>query len=403
MIVAGVMAKKRGYVSKEKYNARLILKTLWQGIPSLLLIVIVIGGILGGVFTATEGSAIAVVYSLLLSFIYRSIKVKDLPKILLASVKTTAVVEFLVCVSAIMSWVMSFAKIPQMISDAMLGISNSPIIILLIMNVILLLVGTFMDPTPAVLIFTPIFLPIVQSLSLIHISACPKCGDTGWRGAEMCECLKTLCTEEQIRGLSRLLDLGGQSFDAFQLEYYSPLPCPGRNATPRKNMELVYEICLNYAQKFGRFPVRNLFLSGPPGLGKTFLSACIAREVSENGFSVVYDTAVNIFAQYEAQRFSRDIDDSREARDETRRYRVCDLLILDDLGSEMTSPLIQSALYTLINTRLTAEKRTVISSNLSIEDVRRRYSPQIASRLEGEYRVLPFFGDDIRLLKKQKI
>ena len=233
--------------------------------------------------------------------------------------------------------------------------------------------------------------------------ACPKCGDTGWRGAEMCECLKTLCTEEQIRGLSRLLDLGGQSFDAFQLEYYSPLPCPGRNATPRKNMELVYEICLNYAQKFGRFPVRNLFLSGPPGLGKTFLSACIAREVSENGFSVVYDTAVNIFAQYEAQRFSRDIDDSREARDETRRYRVCDLLILDDLGSEMTSPLIQSALYTLINTRLTAEKRTVISSNLSIEDVRRRYSPQIASRLEGEYRVLPFFGDDIRLLKKHKI
>lgn len=166
MIVAGVMAKKRGYVSKEKYNARLILKTLWQGIPSLLLIVIVIGGILGGVFTATEGSAIAVVYSLLLSFIYRSIKVKDLPKILLASVKTTAVVEFLVCVSAIMSWVMSFAKIPQMISDAMLGISNSPIIILLIMNVILLLVGTFMDPTPAVLIFTPIFLPIVQSFGM---------------------------------------------------------------------------------------------------------------------------------------------------------------------------------------------------------------------------------------------
>ena len=166
MIVAGVMAKKRGYVSKEKYNARLILKTLWQGIPSLLLIVIVIGGILGGVFTATEGSAIAVVYSLLLSFIYRSIKVKDLPKILLASVKTTAVVEFLVCVSAIMSWVMSFAKIPQMISGAMLGISNSPIIILLIMNVILLLVGTFMDPTPAVLIFTPIFLPIVQSFGM---------------------------------------------------------------------------------------------------------------------------------------------------------------------------------------------------------------------------------------------
>ncbi|MCI8650717.1 MAG: TRAP transporter large permease [Anaerotruncus sp.] len=166
MIVAGIMAKKRGYVSHEKYTFASIMKTLWQGIPSLLLIVIVIGGILGGVFTATEGSAIAVVYSLVLSAVYRSLKWKDLPKILLDSVKTTAVVEFLVCVSAIMSWVMSFAKIPQMISDGMLGISNSPIVILLIMNVILLLVGTFMDPTPAVLIFTPIFLPIVQAFGM---------------------------------------------------------------------------------------------------------------------------------------------------------------------------------------------------------------------------------------------
>ena len=166
MILTGFMAKKRGYVSTEKFPLKLALKTLWEGIPSLLLIVIVIGGILGGVFTATEGSAIAVVYSLLLSVIYRSIKMKDLPKILLASVKTTAVVEFLVCVSSIMSWVMSFAKIPQMISNAMLGISNNPIVILIIMNIILLLVGTFMDPTPAVLIFTPIFLPIVQSFGM---------------------------------------------------------------------------------------------------------------------------------------------------------------------------------------------------------------------------------------------
>ena len=166
MIVAGFMAKKRGYVSHDKYTFKYAMKTLWQGIPSLLLIVIVIGGILRGVFTATEGSAIAVVYSLVLSIIYRSIKFKDLPKILLASVKTTAVVEFLVCVSSIMSWVMSFAKIPQMISDGMLGISSNPIVILLIMNVILLIVGTFMDPTPAVLIFTPIFLPIVTAFGM---------------------------------------------------------------------------------------------------------------------------------------------------------------------------------------------------------------------------------------------
>lgn len=170
MILTGFMAKKRGYIDTERYNVKEVLKTLWEGIPSLLLIAIVIGGILGGVFTATEGSAIAVVYSLLLSFIYRNLKIRDLPKILLDSVKTTAIVEFLVCVSSIMSWVMSFTKIPQMIANGLLGVSNNPVIILLIMNFILLIVGTFMDPTPAVLIFTPIFLPIVQGwgMSVVH-------------------------------------------------------------------------------------------------------------------------------------------------------------------------------------------------------------------------------------------
>ena len=232
--------------------------------------------------------------------------------------------------------------------------------------------------------------------------ACPLCRDTGWQGAKMCRCLRELCAREQIKELSKLLDLGEQSFDTFSLDVYSPSPWRGSGISPRENMEMVYEICLNYAQKFGRFYFNNLFLSGAPGLGKTFLSACIARTVSENGFSVVYDTAVNIFSRFEDKKFSRDAEDTREARDETRRYLSCDLLILDDLGSEMTTPFVQSALYTLINSRLTADRRTVISSNLSMEDVRRRYAPQIASRLEGEYRVLPFFGEDIRLLRKQR-
>lgn len=233
--------------------------------------------------------------------------------------------------------------------------------------------------------------------------ACPKCGDSGWAGGKMCSCLKELCAQEQIRELSRLLDLGEQSFDTFDLDYYSPLPWGDSGISPRENMEMVYEICGDYARKFGRYYFDNLFLTGAPGLGKTFLSACIARTVSEKGFSVVYDTAVNIFSRFEAQKFARDAEDARDARDETRRYLACDLLILDDLGSEMTTPFVQTALYTLVNARLTAEKRTVISSNLSLGDARRRYSPQIASRLEGEYRALPFFGEDIRLLKKQRL
>ena len=231
--------------------------------------------------------------------------------------------------------------------------------------------------------------------------ACPKCSDTGWVGANMCACLKALCTEEQIRELSKLLDLGEQSFDSFSLDYYSPLPWPGESLSPRENMEFIFDVCSSYARKFGRFYFRNLFLTGAPGLGKTFLSACIARTVSESGFSVVYDTAGRVFRVFEDRKFGR--EEGEEAGEDVERVLRCDLLILDDLGSELSTPFVQSALYTLINTRLTADKRTVISSNLTMDQVRARYTPQIASRLEGEYRVLPFYGEDIRLLRKQTL
>ena len=146
------------------------MKTFWEALPSLLLIVVVIGGILGGIFTPTEASAIAVCYALVLSFVYKNIKVSDLPNILLESAKLTSIIVFLIGLSSIMSWILAFTKIPQAISAGLLSISNSPIVILLIMNVILLILGTFMDPTPAILIFTPIFLPIVESfgMSAVH-------------------------------------------------------------------------------------------------------------------------------------------------------------------------------------------------------------------------------------------
>lgn len=170
MVIAGIIGKKHGYVSTEKYKLGFVLKTLWDGIPSLLMIVIVIGGILGGIFTATEGSAIAVMYSLILGFIYKNVRLRDLPRILFESVKTTAVIEYLVCVSGIMGYVMSYTHIPALVADAILGLTSNKYVILLIMNIILLIVGCFMDPTPAVLIFTPIFLPIVQlwGMSPVH-------------------------------------------------------------------------------------------------------------------------------------------------------------------------------------------------------------------------------------------
>ena len=226
---------------------------------------------------------------------------------------------------------------------------------------------------------------------------CPHCSDRGWMGAAMCECLRQLCAAEQIKSLSSMLDLGEQSFETFSLDWYSTEP-DQNGVSPRDTMVVVERVCRNYAQKFGKYMGHNLFLTGAPGLGKTFLSACIARVVSEKGFSVVYDTAVNIFTQFEDAKFGR----GEDADEAVRRYLSCDLLILDDLGSELTSQMSQSALYTIINTRLMEDKHTVISSNLSMADIRRRYLPMIASRLEGEYRELTFVGQDIRVQRKNK-
>jgi tripartite ATP-independent transporter DctM subunit len=166
MVVAYFIAKKKGYRSEERVTFKQGLLVFLDAVPSLLLIVIVIGGIIGGIFTATEGSAIAVVYSLLLSFIYRAVKIKDLPRILLDSTRTTAIVIFMIGVSSIMSWVMAFTNIPGLIAETLLSLTNDPIMILLIINLVLLIVGTFMDPTPAILIFTPILLPIVMDFGI---------------------------------------------------------------------------------------------------------------------------------------------------------------------------------------------------------------------------------------------
>ena len=168
MVVAFFIAKKRGYKNNaERPTFMQALKIFLDAVPSLSLIIIIIGGIIRGIFTATEGAAIAVVYSLLLSMLfYKSIKIKDLPRILLESINMTAMIVFLIGVSSIMSWVLAFTNVPTYITQLILGISDNPVIILLIMNILLLVVGTFMDLTPAILIFTPIFLPIAQNLGM---------------------------------------------------------------------------------------------------------------------------------------------------------------------------------------------------------------------------------------------
>ncbi|MFT6370845.1 MAG: tripartite ATP-independent transporter DctM subunit [Maribacter sp.] len=166
MIVASFWAKKKGYKVGKRSTLKEIFKTFVDAVPSLFMLVVVIGGIVTGIFTATEASAIAVLYSFLLGMIYREITFPKMPQILLDSAATTAIVMLLIGASMSMSWALSYENIPQEISSGLLALSDNPIIILLIINLLLLFVGIFMDMTPAVLIFTPIFLPVVTALGL---------------------------------------------------------------------------------------------------------------------------------------------------------------------------------------------------------------------------------------------
>ncbi len=230
--------------------------------------------------------------------------------------------------------------------------------------------------------------------------SCPDCHDTGSQGTKICHCLMELYREEQAKDLSALLKLGEETFDSFDLSYYSDSVNPATGMSPRQVMETAFETCLVYANKFSPDTSPSLFLSGAPGLGKTFLSACIAREVAAKGYSVVYETAVAALAKYESERFGR--GDPEELRGDIRRLESCDLLILDDLGTEYPSVFTVTALYTLLNSRLVNRKKTVISSNLSMRDLELRYNPAIMSRINGDYSLVKFEGSDIRRLRRER-
>jgi DNA replication protein DnaC len=225
---------------------------------------------------------------------------------------------------------------------------------------------------------------------------CSKCGGNGYVGNTMCECLQELCRQEQRKELS-LLRGSKETFDNFQMDYYSNQFDPKYGASPRDIMKLTYEKCCRYAKTFTE-NAENLMFIGGTGLGKTFLSACIAGEVANKGYSVMYETASRLFNKLEQAKFTS----SEEARAQVAKYYACDLLILDDLGTEMPSQFVTAALYGLLNERLLDGKPMVISTNLNVDEMARRYSPQIASRIHGEFSRLTFVGDDIRVLKNRR-
>lgn len=221
---------------------------------------------------------------------------------------------------------------------------------------------------------------------------CVKCGGSGYSGSQMCSCLKELCRQEQKKELTSLLHSGRDSFDAFRTDVYPDTFSAELGTSPKKLMQSNFNICRKYAQNFSA-DSGSLLFSGATGLGKTFLSACIARQVADRGYSVVYETAGKLFSDFEAEKFSASAE---ETRGMTKKYIECDLLIIDDLGTEMTTQFTVSALYTVINTRMMANRSTIISTNLPDSEIERRYSPQIASRILGNFRLIQFAGDDLR-------
>ena len=224
---------------------------------------------------------------------------------------------------------------------------------------------------------------------------CDKCGGSGYIGSNMCECLMELCRQEQKKEVS-VLSGSREAFNQFRLDYYPDRIDPKYGASPRTIMERNLKICRTYALTFAP-NAGNLLFVGGTGLGKTFLSACIARAVADRGYSVVYESAGHLFGKLEQAKFSP----SEETRREAARFTDCDLLILDDLGTEMPGQFVTAAFYTLLNDRILAGKPMVISTNLNIDEAARRYSPQIASRLQGSFQGLTFVGEDIRILKNR--
>lgn len=226
-------------------------------------------------------------------------------------------------------------------------------------------------------------------------AVCDHCGGSGYVGSTMCSCLAELCRQEQKKELT-LLTSGQETFRSFRLDYYSDAVDRTYGASPRAIMERNLQICKRYADAFTP-GIGNLLFVGGTGLGKTYLSACIANAVADKGCSVAYETAPRLMAKLEKDRFNGD----EESHSAVAALNTCDLLIVDDLGTELPGNFVTAALYSLLSDRLLAGKSMLISTNLTIDEIAKRYSPQIASRLQGDFKGLTFVGEDIRVQKSR--
>ncbi|CDB23478.1 dNA replication protein DnaC [Clostridium sp. CAG:557] len=223
---------------------------------------------------------------------------------------------------------------------------------------------------------------------------CADCKDMGYVDGVMCDCLKNLIKKITYKNLNKLSPLSLSTFEAFNTDLY-----PDKNSADgvnvKSHMEKIFNFCKNYANTFNKNS-ENLFLQGATGLGKTHLSLAIANSAINSGYNVIYTSTPNILSKLEKEHFSHNFQD-----EETEKHLIgCDLLILDDMGTEFQTSFSSAMIYNIINSRIMFQKPTIISTNLSVKEIQSAYSKRLVSRIMGNYKRLFFLGNDIRQFLK---
>ena len=228
---------------------------------------------------------------------------------------------------------------------------------------------------------------------------CPQCRDRGDVDGKMCSCMRALLRQFSYDQLNKISPLSLSDFESFSLDYYSKAPAGDARQSPNAHMTAVLGFCKKYARTFSTAS-RSLLFQGPPGLGKTHLSLAVAKELIDRGFGVIYVSAPALLTKLAKETMSFDY---REPSSNTEQLlSECDLLILDDLGTEFSSKFTVSAIYQLFNTRMILSKPTIISTNLTLHELQDKYNPRIISRIIGSLDRVEFVGTDIRQLKRRQ-
>lgn len=226
---------------------------------------------------------------------------------------------------------------------------------------------------------------------------CTKCDDEGFVGGKLCSCVQSKITQMALREANLSENLAGHTFENFRLSYYSDEYVAQYGCSPRENMMAILEDCKSFVENFDRTD-ENLLFCGSCGLGKTFLSSAIANELIQKGKDVLYISSNALFPILEDMHFGRNVDEG--AQYIVKKINDCELLILDDLGSEFVTQFTCAELFRIINTRLNSGKKMIISTNLNRNMIQNTYNERIASRITGGFSMLEFLGEDIRRIKK---